>query len=78
MGDVIVEDVVLLTLTETARLLNVHRTTVQRWCVHGTIRAIKLPGDMWRIPSTEIQRLTIPEGDTRSVFSFQPTSLPVE
>ena len=46
-----------LTLTETAKYLNVHYNTVYRWVVKGTLPSIKL-GGRYRIRQEDLDEFT--------------------
>jgi molybdopterin-binding protein len=48
----------LLKLTEAARLMNVSYPTLKQWIYRGKVRAVKTPGGHYRIPQTEVDRLT--------------------
>ena len=47
----------LLTLRQTAEILNVSTRTLLRWIENGKIRAVRLPSGRIRIPQTEIERI---------------------
>ena len=47
----------LLTLRQTAEILNVSTRTLLRWIEAGKIRAVRLPSGRIRIPQTEIERI---------------------
>jgi excisionase family DNA binding protein len=50
----------LITTSEAARRLSVHRSTLARWITAGRIQsAVKVPGQTstWLVPVTEVDRL---------------------
>ena len=47
----------LLTINETARRLGVDRDTVRRWVSVGTLKAVQVRPDRYRIPEAELLRL---------------------
>lgn len=47
------------TIRQTSRILGMSVRTVREWVWQGKLRASKYPGsNMWRIPETEITRVT--------------------
>ena len=51
------------TTAEVAALLRVHRSTVVRWIDEGRVEAMKTPGGMYRIPASEVERITESRGE---------------
>lgn len=49
----------LLTATEAAELLRVHRQTIARWAMDGTLPGVKVGRD-WRFRRADIERLLTP------------------
>jgi excisionase family DNA binding protein len=49
----------VLSTTQVARLLGVHRDTVLNWCNHGTLAATR-PGSQWRIAAEDVWPLMPP------------------
>ena len=47
-------------MTEVAEVLRVSPRTVQRWIVSGDVKAMKLPSGRYRIPRSEVERLSRP------------------
>jgi excisionase family DNA binding protein len=47
----------LLTTSEAAELLKVHRDTVARWIRLGQIEAMKLPGGQYRVARAVVDEL---------------------
>ena len=48
----------LLRVDQVARYLNVRDRTIREWCREGLIRHVRLPHGAYRIPPTELDRLT--------------------
>lgn len=48
----------LLDIKEAAALLGVHYNTVYRWLNDGSLRGVRLGPKLWRIPRSEIERMT--------------------
>jgi excisionase family DNA binding protein len=55
----------LLTLKETARLLQVSPRTVWRWCRTGQVAAVKI-GREWRIRERDVRALVTPPRPARA------------
>ena len=51
----------LHTLPEAAAMLTVSTRTIKRWYEQGLISLVRLPGGHFRVPASEIERLTNPE-----------------
>ena len=51
----------LLRLPDAARRINVSYPTLKQWIYHGKVRSVKTPGGHYRIPRSEIDRLTEPK-----------------
>ena len=51
----------LYTLPEAAEKLTVSARTIKRWYEQGLISLVRLPGGHFRVPASEIIRLTNPE-----------------
>jgi excisionase family DNA binding protein len=47
----------LLKVSEVAERLRVAESTVRGWITRGEVRAIRLPGGVYRIPRAEVERL---------------------
>jgi excisionase family DNA binding protein len=47
----------LLTVVEVAKILHVHKRTVQRWIADGKLAAVKLPGGRYRIRAADAEAL---------------------
>ena len=47
----------MLTLRQTAEILNISTRTLLRWIESGKIRAVRLPSGRIRIPQTEIEKV---------------------
>ena len=45
---------------ETAQMLGVTPVTVYNWLWSGDIRGVKAGPKLWRIPASEIERMTVP------------------
>ena len=45
---------------ELAEICRVHVSAVRRWITTGRLRAIRLPGGMYRISPAEVERLRQP------------------
>ena len=45
-------------LPDAAAILSVHPRTLKRWGRDGRIRLIELPGGQFRVPASEILRIT--------------------
>lgn len=50
---------------EAAALLGVHQITVYRWLNDGSLRGVRLGPKLWRIPRSEIERMTQMEPETK-------------
>ena len=48
------------TLDELAVICRVHVRTIRRWVHSGHVRAYKLPGGIYRIPQSEVDRIRQP------------------
>lgn len=61
------------TVKETADALGVSALTVYRWLYSGDIRGVKAGPKLWRIPQSEVERMTAlpfdepPSGETSEV-----------
>jgi len=47
----------LLKVSEVAKRLRVAESTVRGWIARGDVRAVRLPGGVYRIPEEELERL---------------------
>ena len=50
------------TVNELAALCRVHIITVRRWINQGKLKAIRLPGGLYRVPRGEVDRIREPVG----------------
>jgi excisionase family DNA binding protein len=57
----------LYKVNEAAQLLGVSPLTVYRWLTDGTLHGIRLGRKLWRIPHSDIERLTQPETEHSEV-----------
>lgn len=48
----------LYKVNEAAELLGVSPLTVYRWLNDGTLRGVRLGHKLWRVPASEIERMT--------------------
>jgi|SRR5581483_3436297 len=52
----------LLKVSDAARRINVSYPTLKQWIYAGKIRSVRTPGGHYRIPGSEIERLTAARG----------------
>ena len=53
-GEPVYEQGKLLTMTEAAGALNVHRSTILRWIQDGLLRFVLMPNKMRRVPESQV------------------------
>jgi predicted site-specific integrase-resolvase len=46
----------ILNLTEVARQLGKHPTTIKQWCIDGLLIAIKLPSGLYGVRKSEVNK----------------------
>lgn len=64
------EDEAWLSLSEAARILDVHPTTLRRWTNQGEIRAMVTPGGHRRFALSELERFTRERSALRNVHGY--------
>ena len=50
-----------VSVREAAEYLTVSKATMYRWIDKGYVKAIRLPGGQFRIPSEEVERMMAPQ-----------------
>lgn len=55
MPDTTGDELELLTTSQVAAILKLHRETVKQWCVSGRLPAFKV-GKAWRVRRSELQK----------------------
>jgi excisionase family DNA binding protein len=71
MSDYLMETEQWLTLSQAARRLNVHPTTLRRWADNGDIPFMLTPGNHRRFSSTDIQGFADGRRQLRRIQSFE-------
>jgi putative resolvase len=51
----------LVKVKTAARVIGVHRKTVEKWCREGSIECLRTPGGEYRIPREIVERLRAKE-----------------
>jgi excisionase family DNA binding protein len=56
------ETTALLSIREAGLRLRVSTDTVRRYLTSGQIKGFRLPSGVWRVPTSEIERITSADG----------------